>query len=187
MNYQTNILRVYPELESSSDMRLLFSHIELLFSMYSKEVTKRIAQEIPKATSRFIRMLLVIKYFNNSVNNFEEDMKLPQLKVYVTELKVSFADIPYIYDYFDILECLINEDYANSLKTTVRLGKENYGKGYIFDSYFPILSSYFYFKNKSLVRNSEFFEEKLNLLSTKLIANMPSEKRESFQNKYWAI
>jgi hypothetical protein len=81
----------------------------------------------------------------------------------------------------------MNENYAQSLKITVKLGKDNYAKGYIFDSYFPILSSYFYFRNRSQKRNADFFEDKLNLLSEKLMSNMPSEKRENFQTKYWAI
>ncbi len=186
-NYQSNILRIYPDLETSSGMKVLFSQIELLYSMYSKEVSEKIVREIPQSSSRFIRMLLVMKYFNNSVNNNDGTLQSASLKAILPDIKNTFADIPYIYDYFEILECLINEDYVNSLKITVRLGKDNYGKGYIFDSYFPILSSYFYFRNRSDLRNAEFFEEKLNILTAKLAGNLPSEKREGFQNKYWAI
>lgn len=185
--YQKNILRIYPELENSPAMKVLFSQIELLFSMYSKEVTEKIIQELPKVSARYIKMLLLMKYFNNSANNYEGDHNNLRLTGLIGELKSSFSDTPHIYDYFDVIESLISENYSYSLKTTVKLGKENYAKGYIFDSYFPILSSFFYFRNRSQKRNAEFFEEKLNLLSEKLIANMPSEKRENFQNKYWAI
>ncbi len=185
--YQKNILRIYPELENSPAMKVLLSQIELLFSMYSKEVTEKIIQELPKVSARYIKMLLLMKYFNNSANNYEGDRNNSRLTGLIGELKSSFSDTPHIYDYFDVIESLISENYAYSLKTTVKLGKENYAKGYIFDSYFPILSSFFYFRNRSQKRNAEFFEEKLNLLSEKLIGNMPSEKRENFQNKYWAI
>lgn len=185
--YQNNILRIYPELENSPGMKILLSQIELLFSMYSNEVTVKVMQEIPKASSRYIKMLLLMKYFNNSSNNYESPMYESELTALTEELKSAFADTPYIYDYFDVIESLISEKYAYSLKVTVKLGKDNYAKGYIFDSYFPILSSFFYFKTRSQKRNAEFFEEKLNLLSEKLIGNMPSEKRENFQNKYWVI
>ena len=102
-------------------------------------------------------------------------------------MKNLLIDMPYLSEYFFIIECLINEDYVSSMRATVELGKENYQKGYVFDSYFAILTSFFYFKNRSLYRNSEFFEEKLNTLSSKLAADMPIEKRESFQDKYWVI
>ncbi|MDD3044655.1 MAG: serine/threonine-protein kinase [Candidatus Delongbacteria bacterium] len=186
-HYKKNILRIYPELENSAGIKLLFSQIELLFSMYSTEVTGKIIQEIPKASSRYIKMLLSMKYFNNSVNNYSDPAERSGLVSHIEELKSSFTDTPHIYDYFDVIESLMNENYAQSLKITVKLGKDNYAKGYIFDSYFPILSSYFYFRNRSQKRNADFFEDKLNLLSEKLMSNMPSEKRENFQTKYWAI
>jgi len=185
-SYAKNILRVIPELEKSASFKTSMDQIELLFSMYSKENSDKILEQIPKVSSRIIKMLMVMKYFNNSLNNNDNE-GIAKISKYAVELKDYFADMPYISDYFYIIECLINDDYVNSLKETVKLGKENYGKGFIFDSYFAILSSYFYFKNKSLYRNSEFFEEKLNLLSSKLVAEMPFEKRESFQNKYWVI
>ncbi|MBU4487018.1 MAG: hypothetical protein KKD38_08840, partial [Candidatus Delongbacteria bacterium] len=186
LSYTNNILRAHPYLESSSSYKLALEQIELLFSMYSRENSEKIIEQIPYASSRFVKMLMVMKYFNNSLNNYDNE-SIAKIAKYISELKHAFIDIPYISDYFFAMECLLNEDYINSLKTTIKLGKENYAKGYIFDSYFAILSSYFFFKNKSLFRNSEFFEDKLNLLSSKLVANMPFEKRESFQNKYWVI
>jgi serine/threonine protein kinase len=184
--YEKNILRIYPEPANSASFRQILDHIGLIFSMYSRENSEKIIRALPEVRSRYIRMLMIIKYFNNSLNNYDSD-STELLKKHISELKQNFADIPHIYDYFTVLESLLKEDYVTSLKITVSLGKHNYAKGYIFDSYFPILSSYFYYKNKSLTRNSEFFEEKLNLLTQKIIAGMPFEKRESFQNKYWVI
>jgi serine/threonine protein kinase len=185
-SYAKNIVRTVPELENSASFKMSLEHNELLFSMYSRENSDKIMEQLPKVSSRLTKMLMIMKYLNNSLNNSDNE-RVTKIAAYIPEMKNSFLDMPYISDYFYVMECLINEDYVNSLKVTMELGKENYAKGYVFDSYFAILSSFFFFKNKSLYRNSEFFEEKLNLLSSKLAADMPFEKRESFQNKYWVI
>ncbi|HQO08670.1 MAG TPA: serine/threonine-protein kinase [Clostridiales bacterium] len=184
--FTKNILRSIPELENSESFKVFLGHTELLFSMYSKENTEKIYEQIPEVSSRILRMLLLIKYINNSLNNSDGE-SFAKVKNYITEMRTVFTDIPFISDYFGVAENLLNEDYVNSLKITVELGKENFSKGYSFDSYFAILTSYFYFKNRSLYRNSEFFEEKLKILSSRLAAEMPLEKRESFQDKYWVI
>ncbi|MFO7810421.1 MAG: hypothetical protein R6V47_03500, partial [Candidatus Delongbacteria bacterium] len=181
-----NILNSHPALDRSDSFRTFLGRVDILFGMYSRENSEAILREINKVPSKMIRMLMVVKYFNNSLNNYDEK-SINKLKKQILDLKNQFRDMPHISDYFYVLECLLNEDYVNSLKVTVKLGKENYSKGYIFDSYFAILSSYFYFKNRSLYRNAEFFEEKLNLLSSKIAANMPAEKRDGFQNRYWVI
>lgn len=185
-SYAKNIVRTVPELENSVSFKTSLEHNELLFSMYSRENSDMIMEQLPKVSSRLIKMLMIIKYLNNSLNNFDNE-KVEKIKPFIPDMKVSFQDMPYLAEYFYIMECLLGEDYVNSLKSTVELGKENFAKGYVFDSYFAILSSFFFFKNKSLYRNSEYFEEKLNLISSKLAAEMPFEKRESFQNKYWVI
>lgn len=181
-----NILRAVPELENSASFKAVLEHNELLFSMYSRENSEMILEQVQKVSSRVIKALLIIKYLNNSMNNSDNE-GLKKAAVYVTDMKNSLIDMPYLSEYFFIIECLFNEDYVSSMRATVELGKENYQKGYVFDSYFAILTSFFYFKNRSLYRNSEFFEEKLNTLSSKLAAEMPIEKRESFQDKYWVI
>jgi serine/threonine protein kinase len=181
-----NIMRAIPELENSASFKLSLEHNELLFSIYSRENSEIILEQMPKVTSRLVRMLLIVKYLNNSMNNADNE-SLKQVARFITDMKNAFLDMPYLSEYFYIVECLIHEDYVSSMKATVELGKENFIRGYVFDSYFAILTSFFYFKNRSLYRNSEFFEEKLNILSSKLAADMPIEKRESFQDKYWVI
>jgi serine/threonine protein kinase len=181
-----NITNIHPGLLKSESFSKFLKQIEMLFTMYSRENSEMIISQLPEVSSRLIKMLIIVKYFNNSLNNYDEE-SVTELVKQLRELKNTFRDIPHIYDYFEVLEMLLAEDYVNSLKITVKLGKENYSKGYIFDSYFAILSSYFYFKNRSLYRNSEFFEEKLNLLSSKIAAFMPVEKRDGFQNRYWVI
>jgi serine/threonine protein kinase len=185
-SYEKNILRTYPELSNSPSFKQTLDNIRLIFAMYSKENSDKVIHALSSVNSKYIKMLMIIKSFNNSLNNYDNE-NIGIISKHISEIKHSFVEAPHIYDFFTVLESLLKEDYVTSLKTTVALGKHNYSKGYIFDSYFPILSSYFYYKNKSNTRNAEFFEEKLGLLTQKIIAGMPLEKRESFQNKYWVI
>ena len=182
----SSIKNIHPELEKSNSFTGIQESSEVLFGMYSRENSEKVLQCIGLPTPKLIKLLMIMKYFNNSLNNYDEGFRNDIITM-INDLKKSFSDMPYLLDYLIVLDLLLNEDYVNSLKTTVKLGKYNYSKGYIFDSYFPILSSYFYFKNRSLYRNSEFFEEKLNLLSSRIASNMPAEKRDGFLNRYWVI
>ena len=180
------IKRLNPHIENSTTISKLLKHSSMLFSLYGEDTMKELFKEFENINNRRIKTLFLLKYFNMLLNN-GSDKKIEEILERVADLKYYYVDHPSCYEYITVLEYLIKEDYVRAMKVTVKLGKENYSKGYIFDSYFPILSSYFYFKNKSLYRNAEFFEEKLNKLTAKLLLSMTFDKRENFQNKYWVF
>ena len=180
------IKRLNPNIEKSSTISKLLKHASMLFSLYTDTVIKELSDEFKNINNRRIKTLFLMKYFNMMLNN-DTKRDIDQLVDRVSDLKYYYVDHPSCYEYITTLEYLLKEDYTRAMKVTVKLGKENYGKGYIFDSYFPILSSYFYFKKKSLYRNAEFFEEKLNKLTAKLLPNMSFDKRENFQNNFWVF
>jgi hypothetical protein len=100
---------------------------------------------------------------------------------------VKFMHRPTQLEYLQIIKELFSENFSLALDSTVKLGKVNWTKGYVFDCYLPILTSIFYFKNKSMFKKALFFEEKLEKINSKLASKLPFEKRNNFINNYWAF
>ena len=87
--------------------------------------------------------------------------------------------------HLEIVQDLLQENYKEAIDKTVTISRITFARGYVFDCYYPILSSLCYFKHKSMYKNAMYFEKKLDKLNSRLAARLSFDKRDDFTDKYW--
>jgi len=181
INYTLN-----PEIKSNPGLVMLIQDARYIFNPTAQESYDLFLTKIPDIDEKMLKMLYFVKYINNSLLNFAS-YKTDEVISATTNMTAEFTHRPTQLEYLSITRMLFQEIYTQALDATVKLGKINWTRGYVFDCYLPILTSIFYFKNKSMFKKAMFFEEKLDKINTKLASKLPFEKRDNFINKYWTF
>ena len=182
----TSLISSVSNNKTNNDIKLLnkdINSLKALFTLPNAENIEMIVSVINETSYNDIKYILLIKYINNSWGSYKlvnTDFILPV----ISELIIYYNNNPLIQSYLRSIEYLLKEDYKKSYNEVFKLVKDNFSNGYIFDCYYPILTSLLYFKNISLYKNALYYEEKIEKLIKKLQAQLPYEKRYNFVNKY---
>ncbi|PIE78795.1 MAG: hypothetical protein CSA15_05980 [Candidatus Delongbacteria bacterium] len=178
--YLLNKLKKHPFFDKSfmsNDIHI----IELLFDI--KKVNENSIDILEQCHSIDLIKIFIVRYVNNSWKNFK-DLSSNDLSK-ILRMAERFKCDPIAYEYFVTLKCLVEENYKTALKITVKLGKDNYQNGYIFDCYLHILTSIFYFRHMKLYKNAIFFEDKFEKLAKRLSNKLGYDKRDRFSFNQW--
>jgi len=154
-----------------------------LFTLANEENVDYILNLITETDNNKLKYILLIKYLNNSWGTYRTIKSEFVLRL-IPKLIVTFNREPIIQSYLRSILYLLNEEYKNSYNEVFKLVKGNFNSGFIFDCYYPILTSLLYFKNISLYKNALYYEEKIEKLIHKLQTQLAYEKRYNFINKY---
>ena len=158
----------------------MFKSLFTLPNTENLEIHERLLRD---TKDKKLKLILLIKYLNCAWSKYKPvkaDFILNQSKILLNK----FNDDPVSQSYIKTIIHLLNEEYKNSYNEVFSLVKINFNNGFIFDCYYPILSSLLYFKNISLYKNALYYEEKIEKLIKKLQTQIAYEKRYNFTNKY---
>lgn len=157
--------------------------VKLLFIKFTEDNTFRNFYRIKEMNKGRIKFLNIIKYFNDICINyiaFEDEFT-----DFIIQMKESFLYNPYYADYLEMISLLVKEEYKKSVDITTKYGTENFIKGYIFDCYYFILTSLYYFRSMDMIKNAHYFEDKFEKLSEKISSKLPYENRDNFLYNYY--
>ncbi|MBN1971290.1 MAG: serine/threonine protein kinase [Candidatus Delongbacteria bacterium] len=166
------------------EVAIFDADLSLLEYIFDFSKLKRSFDElISECYSAEVAYLAVIKYVSTTWKNLKKiDQKIYEA---IIKIKYRFNSSPVSIDFFNVVEKLILEDYKEALKITAKLGKENYSNGYVFDCYFHILVSLFFFKSNSLYKNALFFEDKFEKLTKRISNKLGDEKKDRLSLNHW--
>ena len=162
-----------------------FDKLKIMTVPFSREVIEELLERISVNSNDLeYQYMLLVKYLHlcwinfNPVNN-ENVIKICEKMMY----KMKYS--PSKNKHLEIVKNLLQENFEESIDKTVAISRVTFARGYVFDCYYPILSSLCYFKHKSMYKNAMFFEKKLEKLNSRLASKLSFDKRDDFINKYW--